>query len=67
MNTNTIRKAIAAVTFTAALVGCGTVSDGSTAVKTNNYDAPRGQIGHTYAVSTINVQEHILPDDKRCV
>lgn len=83
MNTNTIRKFIAAIALTAIVAGCGTTGNRSDIRRHAYHDVPRGQIGHIYAVSrsdaprgqigqvyavnTIRVREHILPDDKRCV
>lgn len=83
MNAKTISKIIASVAISAVLAGCGTTHCHSQGATSSRFDAPRGQIGHTYAVhrsdaprgqigqayavNTIPPREHILPDSKRCV
>lgn len=83
MNTKTISKIIASVAISAVLAGCGTArcrSRGATSSRTEaprgqightyavrRSDAPRGQIGQVYAVNTISTRKHILPDCKRYV
>ena len=83
MNAKTISKIIASVAISAVLAGCGTVQCRSKSATCSRFDAPRGQIGRSfavrrsdaprgqigqaYAVNAIPAREHILPDSKRFV